>query len=68
MLPIFLTTSLLTQLQGAPENGDVQVLPERPSEPPCAVRYFADGIIACSCTGNLTNVFDVICAVLYEDW
>lgn len=31
----------LIQFQGAPEDGDVSVLPERPSEPPCAVRYFS---------------------------
>lgn len=53
MLSIFLTESLLTQFQGAPEDGDVPVLPERPSEPPCAVRCFADGIIACFLTDKL---------------
>ncbi|XP_004293865.1 PREDICTED: zinc finger CCCH domain-containing protein 43-like [Fragaria vesca subsp. vesca] len=32
---------------GASENGDVNALPERPSEPPCAVRYLSHTFVMC---------------------
>lgn len=37
MLSKFPFVFFLIQFQGVPDDGDA--LPERPSEPPCAVRY-----------------------------